>query len=252
MTTRKLTTTRFAASRNFVVFTLMLTLLIACGSSPDSRDKLTSSGVAVVGVTARTGLNVAINRNLLASDFSELLAERREFAVLPAISLRRFLGGARTDDLLTRYAAKGLLAEQDVQLLMAAGMPTPRAIIVRIEEDYIKKLPVRREPVFNQAGAALVDRERRILATQRITRLSVMLVDLRTGRLVWNRQYQVDPVAEASSTKYLGSSFSGSVAAAVADKVLNGGNSDKHPDAPTLGASLNSLLREVVVNMPLN
>ncbi|MFT6304284.1 MAG: hypothetical protein ACJAY2_003484, partial [Pseudomonadales bacterium] len=209
------------------------------------------TGIAVLGVSAKIGLDTAINRNGLAADFTKLLVERRAFPVLPTATARQYIGADRVSDMLNRFANDGRLDPRDIKALMSAGLPTPRIVIARLEEDYVVKLPARREVVLNRAGELLADREKKVLATQRVTRVSATLIDLRDGGEVWNRHFRVDPVAEATTTQYLGSSFSGSLAAAFANTMVNGIRVVRYPPAPTLRLSMISLLRAIAENIPV-
>ena len=230
---------------------LVIIQLGACGTSNNRSTQNASAGVAVLGVSAKIGLDTAINRNGLAADFTKLLVERNAFPVLPTTALRQYIGADRVSDILNRYAKTGKLDQRDVQALMAAGLPTTRIVLARVEEDYVVKLPARREVVLNRVGELLADQEKRVLATQRVTRVSATLIDLRDGSEVWNGQYRVDPVAEATTTQYLGSSFSGSLAAAFANTMVNGIRVVRYPPAPTLRLSMISLLREIADNLPV-
>ncbi len=243
---------RSHASSWFVwLFSLFAVVTLSACSTPSlTGQRHQRADVAVIGISVRSGLNVAINRKLLARDFTQLLSGRAGMSVLPNSLVRQYTGPARLDDLLARYAASGRIAPQDMQWLMAAGLPVRRALVARIESDQVTKLPVRRLAARNRNGAVLVDRERRILGTQRITRVSARLVDLHTGKLLWTQQFEVDPVVETVTTHYLGSSFSASLAAAFANTVVNGIKVDRYPETPSLRASLRSLLREVVKNLP--
>lgn len=228
-----------------------LLALSACSAPPIQPGRYTSTGVAVLGVAAKTGLKSSINRSGLASDFSKLLAERKAFPVIQASTVRQYLGTDRVNEILNRFAETGRLANQDVQLLMSAGLPTPRLVVARLEEDYVVNLPARREPVLNRDGRVLADREKKVLATQRVTRVSATLIDLTDGSQLWNQHFRVDPVAEAASTQYLGSSFSGSLAAAFANTMVNGIRVVRYPEPPTLTLSMLSLLREISVSLPV-
>jgi hypothetical protein len=104
--------------------------------------------------------------------------------------------------------------------------------------------------VLNAAGAKLTDRERIVLATERTTRLSATMIDLRTGAMLWHREYSVSPATEQAMIQYRGSSFSGSLAAVLANTVVNGVRVPDHPAAPPLRLNLRALLREVTRNLP--
>ncbi len=242
-----------AVGRRSVLIVVMMCvgILASCSTSSSLPLGGDGSGVAVIGVVAKTGLGTAFNKNRVASEFATTLAGRGKFPVLRADSLRQVIGAKRHDQLLKRYADRGSLAQQDVQLLMAAGLPTRHAIILRVEEDLVTKLPVRREAIRNRQGAVLVDREKRILSTQRITTLSAKVINLRNGDERWNQQFRVDPSESLSVTEYLGSSFTGSLAAAFANTLVNGVRIARYPDAPPFRLSLQSLLGEVARSLPI-
>jgi hypothetical protein len=253
--TRSIQVVQFVAVRvlriHLLFGLLVIVQLSACGSAQNRSTQYSNAGVAVLGVSAKIGLETAINRNGLATDFTKLLVERRAFPVLPSGRLRQYVGADKVTNMLNRFAETGRLDQRDINALMAADLPTPRIVLARLEEDYVVKLPARREVVLNRSGELLADRERKVLATQRVTRVSATLVDLRDGRQIWNRHFRVDPVAEATTTQYLGSSFSGSLAAAFANTMVNGIRVVRYPAAPSLRLSMVSLLREIAENLPI-
>jgi len=198
---------------HLLLIILVIVQLNACGTAQNRTTQLSNTGVAVLGVSVRTGLDTAINRDGLASDFTKLLTERQEFPVLPSARLRQYVGAQKVTNMLNRFSETGRLDQRDINALIAANLPTSRVVLARLEEDYVVKLPARREPVLNRSGELLADRDKKVLATQRVTRVSASLIDLREGGEIWNRHFRVDPVSEAATTQYLGSSFSGSLAA---------------------------------------
>ncbi|MFK7856119.1 MAG: hypothetical protein AB8B79_18535 [Granulosicoccus sp.] len=227
-------------------------VLNACSAPNNSGiNQQSYTGVTVVGVTSKPGVEVAINRHALAREFAELLAQRRQFQVYPAGLLRETVGSSRVDEILNRYARRGQLAQRDLQFLMAAGLTARYAVIARVESDEVKKMPERREAMVGNNGSLLMDRQRVVLASQRSTRVSAVLFDLRTGKSIWNKHYQVDPVTEVASTIYHGNSFSGSLAAAFANTVVNGVSVARQPVAPPLKDSLSSLLAEISRQLPV-
>ncbi len=237
-------------ARTFVLL-IGVSLLASCGTLSSRGGGSSSTGIAVIGVVAKTGLGSRFNKNRMAADFAAKLAERGKFPVLRASSLRQVIGAQRHEDMLRRYSDRGQLAQQDVQMLMAAGLPTQHAIILRVDEDHVVNLPAAIQPVLNSAGAVLVDRERRAFGTQRITGISALIVNLRNGKQRWSQRFEVDPVTVAYRTEYLGSSFTGSLAAAFANTMVNGVSKVGYPDAPSLQLSLESLLNVVAESQPV-
>lgn len=241
------------SSKGLALLAVFCLIVVNACSAPNNSgsNQQGYTGVTVVGVTSKRGLEVAINRHSLAREFAELLAQRRQFPVYPSGLLRETVGSSRVDEILDRYARLGQLAQRDLQFLMAAGLTTRYAVIARIEGDEVKKLPERREAMVGNNGSLLMDRQRVVLASQRSTRVSAILFDLRTGRSIWNKHYQVDPVSEVASTVYHSNSFSGSLAAAFANTVVNGISVARQPAAPPLKDSLSSLLAEISRQLPV-
>lgn len=237
-------------ARACVVAVLIGSALFACSTSKSVTPLQSDSSLAVLGITSKTGMKSVLNRNGLAADFSQLLSEQRSFPVLPTSALRQYVGADRLGEILDRYAEYGQLRNTDIRFLMAANLPVSRLVVARLEEDYVVNLPARRESVYNRSGEVLADREKKVLATQRVTRVSATLIDLHDGREVWNGNFRVDPKAEAATTQYLGSSFSGSLAAAFANTMVNGIRVVRYPAPPTLRISMLSLLREIADKMP--
>lgn len=232
----------------------VLCMISACGSIGNLQNpgpgQRAQAGLAILGVTARHGLKISINPDLMAKELAVRLSEREDLLLVPAAQVSLIVGAKPLARMMSTFARAGQLAPYQVQDLMAADLRTQRALMVRIESDETEKLPVVRQAVYNQNGARVVDRERRVYTTRRTTVVGASLLDLRTGRIVWTRQYRIRPETKSISKQYLGSSFTGSVAAEVANTVVNGFGGGNHPVAPSLQGSLRALIREVAFKIP--
>lgn len=235
-------------SRFLTVFGLLLFVVGCAGSGQGGRTG--DVGIAVLGVTERNGVESGLNRAAMAREFGELLEERVGFAVIPHEQVQRKVGADRLAAINARFAQRAEFIPADLQVLMAAGVGARRAAIARIESDTIQGLPPRSEAVANRQNGVMKDRERIVLATRRTTRMSVSMFDLQTGRKLWERVYAVEPETSSAYVHYFGSSFSGSLAAALANTMVNGVKLPSNPAPPSLRLTLRSLLREAVRNMP--
>ena len=209
-------------------------------------------GVVLLGVGASNSLQAGINRNELSREFAELIRGERAVSVLGSNEVRSMLGTARYGEMLQRYEASGRLDRQDVQVLMAARLRAPVAIIAQLSSDDISHSKMRRLPLRNSHGQVFEDREQIIMSSQRRTSLTATMVDLRTGAQFWTSTYHAEPVATSTQTRFLGSSFTGSVMARLANTMANGVGAMQGPPPPSLSVTMQSLLREVAVHMPVH
>ncbi len=230
---------------------ILMWALSSCASYPPDGTEMVRNGIAVLGVTVRPELDISVNRSHLALEFSDLLRETGRFATLPAQQISNVIGAKNYGELMGRFAANGQLHEEDIQLLAAAGLPVRLALVARVETDVIAAGKPKIQRVSNNAGITLHDRELVVQSTYRETSLSATLIDLDSGKRRWTHTYSVTPVSETAHTRYMGSSFSGSLAAALANVMANGiRRVPASPAAPSLKLSLRSLMREIARNLP--
>lgn len=241
-------TSKLRIRRYLTVFVSLLLLVGCAGTGQGGRTG--DVGIAVLGVTERTGVASGLNRAAMGREFGELLDERAGFVVIPHEQVQRKVGAQRLAAINARFAQRAEFLPADLQVLMAAGVGARRAAIARVESDEIQGLPPRREAVTNRQNGVMKDRQRIVLATRRTTRMSVSMFDLQTGRKLWERVYAVEPETSSAYVHYFGSSFSGSLAAALANTMVNGVKLPTNPAPPSLRLTLRSLLREAVRNMP--
>jgi len=231
-------------------FIALAGLLLAGCVGPGTSTRSADVGVAVLGVVERSGVESGLNRAIMGREFSELLNERSGFNVIPYIQVQRSVGADRLAAINARYSQQAEFSPADVQTLMAAGVGARRAVIARIESDDIQGLPSRSESVTNRQNGVMNDRKRIVLSTRRTTRMSASMYDLQTGVKLWERVYAVEPETSSAYVHYFGSSFSGSLAAALANTMVNGVRLPSNPAPPNIRLTLRSLLRESVRNMP--
>jgi hypothetical protein len=227
----------------------MLLILVGCAGTGQSV-RTDDVGVAVLGFTERPGVESGVNRAAMGREFGELLEERAGFSVIPHEQVQRKIGAERLAAINARFAERAEFLPTDLQVVMAAGVGARRAVIARLESDAVQGLPPRSESVANRQNGVMKDRERIVLATRRSSRMSVVMFDLQTGRKLWERVYAVEPETSTAYVHYFGSSFSGSLAAALANTMVNGAKLPANPAPPSLRLTLRSLLREAVRNMP--
>jgi len=220
------------------------------GPSAVSRESEAAS-VTVIGVTRREGVASSLNRGAAALDLVARLrgGERRRVVAGPERA-RAALGDEPLTALLRRFAADGQLGGGDLSRLARAPLGTSLALVVRIEGDETSELAPRALPVRDAAGRVLADRFLELRAARRETTLSAELVDLGAGGPLWRRAYTTAPLVRREDVRYRGSSFGGSVAALLANTVVNGPARPDGPAPPSLRATLLTLFDELEGALP--
>ena len=225
-------------------------LVGGCAGAFPEPAAVEATSVAVVGVARREGVT-GVNRSVAARDLVRRLEEGGRRRVVGPERVREALGAAAYDALLARYARTGLLDERDVRLLAGAPLDTRHALLVRVERDDEVRLADGAAPRREADGRATRDRVVIERATRRDVGLTALLIDRAGGRVrVERRVYAASPVSRVEGTEYRGSSFSGSVAALLANRLVNGGGASAAPDAPSRRATLEALFEEIERSLP--
>lgn len=229
-------------------------LLSACAARSTAPPATVTSapGIVVLGAVARTGLKLPLDTARMSIDLAALLAGRGDVSVTSALTAREVIGAGPHDEMMAYYARHSRLAPYQIQRLMAANLPSSKAVIVMLTSDQVEQLPMQRDAVLNEQGLQIADRERRTYITQRTTRLTTILVNLRNGRVEWTRQYRVNPSAQISTNHHVGGSLSESLAATVTNTVVRGLGEARYPLPPPLYDSVLALLQEVTYQLPLD
>ena len=208
------------------------------------------AAVAVIGVSRRENVGEGFNPFVAARDLVERLADGGRRRVLPPERVRAALGDAAWTAVMRRDARGGTLDERDVRLLSDVGLGTRLALIVRLERDRVVELGPRVDAVRDAAGRVWSDRLRVSRTTLRESEISAELIDLAAARSLWRRSFAAEPRTHTETVRYRGSSFSGSVAARLANSVLNGPDSEDAPAPASLRDTLESLFDELARALP--
>ena len=209
------------------------------------------TNVVLLGVVQKSGLKAPIRASVMTADLDRIVKGLGNVAATSTADARQIIGASPHDEMMAFYARNARFAPYQVQRLMAANLPAGRALAVRLESDSVERLPVRRQNLVDQWNRVIADRERLTYVTRRVTQLSASLLDLNNGRIIWTRQYRVAPEAEEASDLYAGETFGESVAAAVANTLLQDLRETDYPAPPPLANSVLALLEEVARNAPL-
>lgn len=238
------------ARRHFLVKSLSIGLLATgCASyRQETTDTMVvPNSVAVLGVVQREGLKIPVNEYRLASDLEVMLRENQGYAVMPVNQVRLGLGKQRHELLLNRVASYGTLDDSDIRMLKQLNLPTRMAVVLTITGDEVAKMDKERLQLRDNSGKLLNDREHVILSTARSVSMAATLVDLGLGRVRMHNDFTYESVERKRYLEYNGSSFTGTVAAKLANTVANGVRQPVWPDPPGLYGSFYQLDRKSVV-----
>lgn len=211
--------------------------------------------IAVIGVSQAFSPQEAFNTIRLPNDLAALLAGTGDTKVTSAESVRLAIGGGPYDEIMATYARYAQLTNAQIQRLMAARLPAARALLVRLESDNIEELPALREDVFDTLGRRLADRERQVYIVRRTTEMSAQLLDLRSGDVLWSRQYRVSPETRSDSSRRVGGDFGASLAENFKNTIIGGAGHAKtvrYPSPASLHDSVMALLQEVAYSVPVD
>lgn len=224
-----------------------------CASFGSSGRNTAPRSLGIVGVTVAPGVEAGRTKPALARELQELVQADGQFRVLGIENLAGALNAATPGSYQTmtdNYGENGWLRGEDMRALFAARLPVENVLIARVEKNDVRPGAPKTIELRNSAGQILDDRERVVLTTIREMRLQASIINLASGSVVWSRAYRATPATDASYTHYSGSSFSGSLAASFANTMTNGLRKPSGPKAPSSQLTLESLMREVVRNLP--
>lgn len=241
--------------RTFLFQTLSLGLLASGCSTLDSHSNASANSapnsVAVLGVVQQNGLNIPINEIRLAGQLETILREQHQYAVMPFSQVRISLGKDQHETLLRRVANFGTLEADDLRMLNRSELPTRMGLVVTITGDDVEKLDKERVQIRDSGGKLLKDRDHVILSTARTVTLSATLVNLGLGRVRMHNDFTYESVERRRYLEYNGSSFTGTVAARLANTVANGVRTPDWPEPPGLQDSFYALLEDVAEELPI-
>jgi len=207
----------------------------------------------VVGVTIAPGVESGKNQIAMALELEELIHAGGQYKTLRTTDLARAMDSYTPGSykvMLDNFAGSGALHQQDLIALSSAQLPVQSALILRIEKNEVSPGAPKSVQLRNNVGDILTDRERVVLSTVREMQMRASMINVATGNVFWSRTYRSTPASETSYTHYSGSSFSGSLAASLANTMTNGLRVPEGPLPPSNQLTLRSLMREVVRNLP--
>jgi len=238
--------------QNTLILSLVL-LLSACVSDNLPNNQALKNSIAMIGVTIAPGVQSGASQAAMGRDFQDLIYTTSGRQTLRSSDVNRAMNSFAPRSyqlMLENYARTGQLKPADLRALVGAKLPVSSALIARVEKNEVEPGVPKRVALRNNVGDILTDRERVILSTVREMRLQAIMIDVSNGNVLWSGTYRSSPATEAGYTHYSGSSFTGSLAASLANTMTNGLRIPQGPPPPSNQLTLRSLMREVVRNLP--
>jgi len=235
--------------------TVLLTLLLlaSCVSKAPTGQSIVSNTVAIVAVTAAPGVKSGQSASVMARELKEFIHEAGGYRTLRSSQVEQAMNASRAGsyrELVGSFARDGVVGPSELRSLNAASLPVQLALIARVEQNDIKKDNFQVEPLRNHTGVLLTDRERKILITEREVQMRASLINVSSGAVVWSRTYRSIPQTKLSYVHYLGSSFSGTLAASLVNTMTTGLREPDWPAPASYQITVQSLMREVARNLP--
>lgn len=188
----------------------------------------------------------------MATGLKELIHEAGGYRTLKASDVELAMNSIQPgsyQSVVDHYAKHGALGPSQLNLLRAIGLPVETALIVRVERNQLTK-QYDLEPIRDRNGAILRDRERKILITGREVQMRASLINMASGSTIWSRSYRSSPKTKRAYVRYSGSSFSGTLAASLVNTMTTGLREPDWPMPASYKSTVQSLMREIVRNMP--
>ncbi len=233
---------------------LLLCVLSACVSKPyGAAAPSKSNGIAIIGVSNADGVKPGASYNAMSRELGDLIAERGQHQVLPSIDVQKSLNSVAPGQygaMMLNYGEHAVLSPGNIRALLAAKLPVSTALIARVSRNNISTGKPVREKLRNNAGELISDREKIVLSTIREMQVEAALINIGTGAVIWSKAYRATPATKSSYVHYYGSSFSGTLAATLANTMSNGLRGPVGPPPPSHQLTLRSLMREIARNLP--
>lgn len=233
---------------------LMLYTLSACVSKPYGTVRpAESNGIAIIGVSHADGVKLGASHNAMSRELGDLISERGQHRILPSIDVQKSLNSVAPGQygaMLLNFGEHAVLSPDNLRALSAAKLPVRTALIARVSRNNVSTGEPVREKLRNNAGELISDREKIVLSTIREMQIEAALINIGTGAVIWSKAYRATPATKASYVHYYGSSFSGTLAATLANTMSNGLRGPVGPPPPSHQLTLRSLMREIARNLP--
>lgn len=228
-------------------------LATSCVSQTPSGQSTIPNSVAIVAVTVAPSVESGQSTSVMARELKEFIHEVGGYRTLRSSQVEQVMNGSEPGSygkLVTGFARDGIVGPTELRSIIEAGLPTQFALIARIEQNDTKKDKFKVEALRNHSGVLLTDRERKILITEREVQMRASMINVSTGALVWSRSYRSVPQTELSYVHYLGSSFSGTLAASLVNTMTTGLSEPDWPTPASYQQTVQSLMREIARNLP--
>lgn len=232
---------------------LAIVLLAGCVSKKPAGQSAVPNSVAIVGVTATPGVKSGLSQSVMARELKEFIHEVGGYRTLRRSEVELALNAAQAGSysaLMNAFGRDGVLGPKELRALHAAAMPVQYALIARIEQNNISKEKFQIEKLRNHSGVTLNDRERKVLITEREVQMRATMINVASGAVVWSRSYRSVPQTKLSYVRYMGSSFSGTLAASLVNTMTTGLREPGWPSPASYQSTVHSLMREVARNLP--
>ncbi len=226
-------------------FAACCSALTACTSVNTDYSRQGAS-ILVGGVVPENSQLSSPYKALWIDQIEQSMQAQSRYPFLRYTDSQRILGDFHST-VVNDYADDGVLRATTRDALRRSQWPARYLFLVYLHEAEDERRATS-SLVRNRQGELINDRVSTTFIRSREHVVTGSVFDLSSGERVWHRSYQANPQTERTYTRYRGSSFAGSVAALLANRLVNG-QSNTFPDPPPNGQVIRELASELVYQL---
>jgi len=232
----------------FLCFFIVFAALAGCTSfGGNAQDSASATTVMFAGVIPEQNNLSAPHKSLWIDQIEQSLQKHSEYRFIRSSQARSHLAQYH-DALMADYAEDGFLRPATLAAVTDTGLNARYALLVYLHDSTDQRGALSRT-ARNRYGELIHDRVSTTYVRAREHVVTGSVFDLNSGQRVWHRSYAAKPATSRTYTRYHGSSFAGSVAALVANRLVNGRQQGVYPNPPPSGETIRGLSNQLIHQM---
>ncbi len=238
---------------------VVLSIVYSCAATPYqdyhhrsfNQASIENGGVAVIGVVSSFQKSPSTRYLGWANRFESSIQENRRYPLISSKDVEHKLG-INYSFILDSYQETNQLGPTEVKLIKAAGLVAQYGVFARVQRNEKIEMPEQVYGVNDVDGYTFRDRSRVVLETARIVTVTAQVIDLRSGRVVWQSTQDAAPKKSTEFIAYKGNSFGRALTIATLNTLSNGFYKTRQPRAPSFESTFELVLDKLARQLPLH